>query len=73
VHALREIQPGEELTMDYATFEYEIHYMPSECLCNSEKCRGAITGYKDMPEYLREFYGDYIAAHLKVLRPEAVR
>jgi len=26
-----------------------------------------------MPEYLREFYGDYIAAHLKVLRPEAVR
>ena len=73
VHALREIQPGEELTMDYATFEYEIHYMPSECLCNSEKCRGAITGYKDMPEYLREFYGDYIASHLKVLRPEAVR
>lgn len=73
VHALREIQVGEELTMDYATFEYEIHYMPTECLCNTQKCRGTITGYKDMPENLRDFYGDYIANHLRVRHPEAVR
>lgn len=72
-HALRPISPNEELTFDYATFEYEIHHMPEECLCNSEKCRGTISGYKDMPEELREMYGDYIASYLKVFQAEVAR
>jgi len=71
--ALRHIEPNEELTFDYATFEYEIHHMPEECLCNSKKCRGTISGYKDMPEELREMYGDYIASYLKVFQTEAAR
>ena len=69
-HALRHIAANEELTFDYATFEYEIHHMPEECLCNAEKCRGSISGYKDMPEELREMYGDYIASYLKAFQPE---
>ena len=72
-HALRHIAANEELTFDYATFEYEIHHMPEECLCNAEKCRGSISGYKDMPEELREMYGDYIASYLKVFQAEVAR
>ncbi len=72
VHALRDIQSGEELTLDYATFEYEIQHMPTECLCNGKRCRGSITGFKDMPEELREEYGHYIANYLRVLQPEVV-
>lgn len=72
-HALKHIEPNEELTFDYATFEYEIHHMPEECLCNSKKCRGTISGYKDMPEELREMYGKYIASYLKVFQAEVVR
>lgn len=72
-HALRHIAANEELTFDYATFEYEIHHMPEECLCNAKKCRGSISGYKDMPEELREMYGDYIASYLKVFQAEVAR
>ena len=72
-HVLRHVAANEELTFDYATFEYEIHHMPEECLCNAEKCRGSISGYKDMPEELREMYGDYIASYLKVFQAEVAR
>jgi D-alanine-D-alanine ligase-like ATP-grasp enzyme len=43
VIAIRNIQLGEELTLDYATFLDE-HMEPFECQCGSPNCRKRITG-----------------------------
>ncbi|MFZ2897940.1 MAG: SET domain-containing protein-lysine N-methyltransferase [Saprospiraceae bacterium] len=43
VVALRDIAPGEELTLDYATF-YDENMEPFECHCGSPHCRGLIKG-----------------------------
>lgn len=67
IHALRRIEPGEALSTDYATFEYEIQFLDGPCLCGTPSCRGRITGYKDLPEDLREAYGPYIAEYLQEL------
>jgi hypothetical protein len=64
IHALRDIQAGDELWIDYATFEWEIKFMTGRCLCGSSICRGSITGYKDMPRNRREAYGPFIAEYL---------
>jgi hypothetical protein len=65
LHALRDIVAGEELSWDYATAEYEILFMPSHCLCRSARCRGRITGYKDLPAERRRAYGRYVARYLR--------
>jgi D-alanine-D-alanine ligase len=41
--ALRDIKPGEELTLDYADFCDET-MVPFDCLCGSPNCRGRIEG-----------------------------
>lgn len=41
--AVREIEPGEYLTMDYETTEDEL-YRPFQCMCGSPLCRGVIRG-----------------------------
>lgn len=43
VIAIRHIEKGEELTLDYATFLDE-HMEPFECQCGSTNCRKRITG-----------------------------
>lgn len=43
VQATRDIMPGEELTLDYATFLDE-HMEPFTCRCGQPNCRGLITG-----------------------------
>ena len=43
VYAVREIQKGEELTLDYALFLDE-HMQPFNCNCGSENCKGKISG-----------------------------
>lgn len=64
IYARRPIRAGEELGTDYASFEYEILFMPGPCLCGSPICRGRITGYRDLPEETRLAYGRYIAPYL---------
>jgi uncharacterized protein len=73
IHALRPLAPGEELTIDYATFEYEIHFMDPPCRCEAANCRIAITGYKDLPVDRRLAYGPYVAGYLLELEPAAHR
>lgn len=63
VHALKDIKAGEEITIDYATFETEISSMP-DCLCGQECCRHSITGFADLTDTQRESYGPYIAPYL---------
>ncbi len=65
IHAMRRIEPGEELRTDYGTFEYEIEFMTEPCLCGTESCRGRITGYRDMPEEVKAAYGPYIVEYLR--------
>lgn len=43
VVALRNINSGEELTLDYASFLDE-HMEPFQCQCGSPNCRGLVTG-----------------------------
>jgi uncharacterized protein len=65
VHPLRSIEAGEELTIDYETFEDDIQYMSGQCLCGAPTCRGRITGYANLPVERREVLWAYIAEHLQ--------
>ncbi len=67
LHTLRPIEVGEELTIDYATFEDDIQHMPGPCLCGAPSCRGQVTGYGSLPEERRAALHAYIAAHLQEL------
>ncbi|MBI1901082.1 MAG: SET domain-containing protein-lysine N-methyltransferase [Planctomycetia bacterium] len=73
LYALCAIRAGQELTVDYATFEYEIGFMPGPCLCGAPCCRGRVTGFKDLPSDRIAAYGIYIAEHLRELVPAAPR
>ena len=66
IHALRELAAGEEMTLDYETFEEEFEALTGPCLCRSPKCRGRLRGYGAMSDELREKYGIYIAEYLQL-------
>jgi cyanophycin synthetase len=72
VHALRPIQPGDELTLDYNTFEAEVEFIAGPCLCTSQNCRGGVRGYKHLPHKLRSAYGIYIAEYLRIAETPVV-
>ena len=65
IHALRDIDEGEEMTLDYETFEVEFQSLTGPCLCSTDGCRGSLKGYKGLPKDLREYYGQYIAQYLR--------
>ena len=65
IHALRPIMAGEELTLDYETFEEEFKALTGPCLCRSSQCRGRLRGYATLSAELREYYGIYIAEYLR--------
>ena len=43
-HALRDIEPGEELTVDY---EITLHSDKKKCTCGAQNCRGTINKSSD--------------------------
>jgi cyanophycin synthetase len=65
LHALRLVAPGEELTLDYETFETEFRSLTGPCLCGTPVCRGRVVGYRALPVALRETYGVYVAEYLR--------
>lgn len=73
--ALRDIQPGEELTFDYAMTEY-MHYTRSNqedefdltCLCGHPSCRGRLGYYSELNYELKEKYGSFFADYLLELQ-----
>ncbi len=71
IRALRPIKAGEEITVDYDTFEYEVSHLDGPCLCGAAKCRGTVAGYKHLPADVRARYGDYIAEYLRIIEAEA--
>ncbi|MGH9932330.1 MAG: SET domain-containing protein-lysine N-methyltransferase [Pyrinomonadaceae bacterium] len=47
VRALRDLEPGEEVTFNYNATEYEMAN-PFNCHCNSKNCLGYISGFKHL-------------------------
>jgi len=70
IRALRPIAAGEEVTIDYDTFEYEVT-LGGACRCGSLKCRGRVAGYKHLSSDVKARYGEFIAEYLRVIDAEA--
>lgn len=56
--ARREVEAGEELTVDYATQTANPDFRMT-CRCGSELCRGVVTGEDWRRPELQERYGDH--------------
>ena len=57
------LEPGDEITMDYATFCNEI--MPDfPCACGADGCRGTITGLDHLGA-AAERYGDHVSDYVR--------
>ena len=65
--AIRDIIVNEEVTFDYAMRNYGVDYFPKQCICGSERCRGRITGWKDLPDEWKNEYEGFVAPYLLVL------
>ncbi|MDR1896842.1 MAG: SET domain-containing protein-lysine N-methyltransferase [Prevotellaceae bacterium] len=62
--AIRDIEPCEELTCDYAFIDDEDYEF--ECSCGSANCRKKVTGRDWKNVDLQKQYGEYFAAYLQV-------
>lgn len=62
--AIKSFSDNEEITFDYAMRNYTIDYFPSKCRCGSKKCRGKITGWKDLTSKKKKDYGKCSAPYL---------
>ncbi len=62
--AMRDIAVNEEITFDYAMRNYGVDYFAQQCICGSERCRGKITGWKDLPDERKHTYKGFIAPYL---------
>lgn len=50
VIAFRDINVGDEITCDYALFDYECNgHEISKCECGEENCRGSMNGFVNLP------------------------
>ena len=63
VVAMRDIEPGEEITFDYAMTESSDYSMP--CKCGRKNCRRIITGNDWKNEKLQQKYAGYFSEYLK--------
>jgi len=61
--AMRGIQPGEELTTDYALFDDYDGSMP--CQCGAQQCRGVIDGHDWQRQDLQRTYHGYFSWYLQ--------
>ncbi len=62
--AIRNISINEEIAFDYAMRNYGVDYFPKQCMCGSKRCRGRITGWKDLPDEIKKEYECFVAPYL---------
>jgi SET domain-containing protein len=60
--AMRNIKPGEELTLDYAMIDDDDFEM--KCGCGKSNCRGVISGKDWKLRKLQKKYGNYFASFI---------
>jgi len=65
--ARRPIVAGQELTVDYAMRNFTIDHFPAVCLCGTARCRGSVTGWKDLPAARKADYGELVAPYLRMM------
>ncbi len=70
--ARRPLAEGQELTFDYAMRNFTIDHFPTACLCGTEHCRGAVTGWKTLPQARKDAYGALVAPYLRAMDAEGV-
>ena len=61
--AMRDIEPGEELTHDWATTDDDAYEM--ECNCGADNCRKVVTGQDWRRKDLQEKYRGYMSWYLE--------
>ena len=61
--AMRDIEPGEELTHDWATTDDDTYEM--DCRCGAQNCRRTITGRDWARQDLQERYRGYMSWYLE--------
>jgi len=69
--AWRDIEAGEELTTDYATFQPFPKYRLEPCTCGASFCRGKVTGDDWKIPELQERYRGYFSPHIERMIREA--
>ena len=62
--ARKDISLNEEITFYYAMRNYTIDHFPQQCMCGSARCRGRITGWKDLPDEKKKEYEGFVAPYL---------
>lgn len=58
------IAAGQEITFDYAMRNYSVAFFPAHCRCGARRCRGRITGWKDLPAQRKADYQGFVAPYL---------
>jgi uncharacterized protein len=71
--ARQPIGAGQELTFDYAMRNFTIDHFPAVCLCGAARCRGSVTGWKDLPAARKADYGELVAPYLRAMDDEIRR
>lgn len=57
------LEPGDEITLDYATFCNEV-MEDFECGCGAPRCRGTIRGTDHLEPWV-ERYGDHLSDYVR--------
>jgi len=68
--ARQPISAAQELTFDYAMRNFTIDHFPAVCLCGTARCRGSVTGWKDLPAARKADYGELVAPYLHTMTDE---
>ncbi len=64
LRARRDIEPGEEITLDYNTADYELHEKFT-CHCGAPACLGEIRGFKYLPLERKLLLEPWLAPYLR--------
>jgi len=62
--ARRAVRAGDEISFDYAMRNWTIEHFPRRCACGAPGCRGAVTGWKDLPATRKVAYRGLVAPYL---------